>query len=113
MASNKRLVSVKILDQTFTFHTDAPLESVQKIADFLSNNLKEIQNKSKGISPYNAAILAALNISEKYFSAAEKQAEFKSKVLEKSKRILCITFFKAIYHGVPFILQRIFNIVSV
>lgn len=88
MALTKRLVSVKILDQTFTFHTDASLERVQKVADFLSNNLKEIQNKSKGISPYSAAILAALNITEKYFSVTEKQVEFKTKVLEKSKRIL-------------------------
>ena len=84
----KRSVSVKILDQNFNITTDASPERVQKIADFLNKNLAQIVNKSKGVSPYQAAILAALNITEKYFDAVEKQNELKTRVSTKSKKIL-------------------------
>ena len=86
MAAKK--VSVRILDQEFLISTDASPERVKKIADFLNRNLQQVISKSKGASPYNAAILAALNITEKYFDATEKQTELKSRVSEKSKKIL-------------------------
>lgn len=86
----KKSVSVRILDQNFNINTDASDERVQKIADFLNKNLAAVVNKSKGVAPYQAAILAALNITEKYFDAIEKQTELKSRVSAKSKKILGI-----------------------
>ncbi|MBI3542330.1 MAG: cell division protein ZapA [Deltaproteobacteria bacterium] len=86
--ATKKSVSVRILDQTFHMTTDASPERVDKIAEFLSKNLQQAIMKSKSGSPYQAAILAALNITEKYFDAIEKQGELKSRVTEKSKKIL-------------------------
>ena len=84
----KKLITVRVLDQNFTFGSDAPEERVKKITDFLNNSLKDVLSKSKGITPYSAAILTALNITEKYLALQEKQTAFKSKVSEKSKKIL-------------------------
>lgn len=85
---SKKSVSVRILDQNFNISTDAPPEQVKKIADFLTQNLTAVMSKSKSITPYNAAILAALNITEKYFAAVEDQGRFKDSVRERSKKIL-------------------------
>lgn len=85
---SKKSVSVRILDQNFMINTDAPPERVEKVAEFLTQNLEKVLSKNKTASPYHAAILAAMNIAEKYFDAIEKQAELKSQVTEKSKRIL-------------------------
>lgn len=86
--ASKKSVSVKILDQTFNISTDASPERVKKIADFLSKNLSTVMSKTKNASPYTAAIIAAMNITEKYFDALEKQTELKSTVSERSKKIL-------------------------
>lgn len=89
MASKKSVsASVKILGQSFKINTDAPPEQVQKIADFLNKNLADVMSKSKSITPYNAAILAALNITEKYFAAVEDQSRFKDSIRQRSKKVL-------------------------
>ncbi|MBI3557027.1 MAG: cell division protein ZapA [Deltaproteobacteria bacterium] len=84
----KKSVSVRILDQDFHITTDASPERVAKISDFLNKNLQDAVLKSKSGSQLHAAIIAALNITEKYFDAIEKQAELKTRVVEKSRKIL-------------------------
>lgn len=84
----KKTVTVRILDQALTFATDASPERVEKIAALVNQNLSSAIARSKSGSPYQAAILSALNIAEKYFEMVEKQTELKSRVAEKSKKIL-------------------------
>jgi cell division protein ZapA (FtsZ GTPase activity inhibitor) len=86
--ATKKSISVQILDQQFNFTTDATPERAEKIADHLSKNLKQAMSRSKTGSPYHAAILVALNLTERYFDAMEDRTELKSRVLEKSRRIL-------------------------
>lgn len=86
--ASKNSVTVTILDQNFVINTDASPERVKKIAEFLNQTLLQLQLKSKNVSPHNAAILAALNITEKYFDALEQKSELQTRVSEKSKKIL-------------------------
>lgn len=84
----KRSVSVQILDQVFHINTDASAERVEKIAHFLTENLQTILSKSKVPSPYYAAVLAALNITEKYFEALERQELLLKNFKEQSEKVL-------------------------
>lgn len=86
--AGKKSVTVKILDQNFNIHTDASPDQVERIAEFVNKNIQQALMKSKSGSPFNAAVLAVLNITEKYFDAIEKQQDLKSRVAEKSKKIL-------------------------
>ncbi|MEW6057256.1 MAG: cell division protein ZapA [Bdellovibrionota bacterium] len=86
--ASKKSVSIRILDQSFLLNTDASPERVEKIAELVSENLEKALARSKTPSPYNAAILVALNLAEKYLDAVEKQNAFKAQVGEKSKKIL-------------------------
>ena len=84
----KKKVSVEILDQKFNITTDASPERVQQIADFVDERIKQVAVRSKNASPFNSAVLAALNIAEMYFDAVEREAELKTRVVQKSKKIL-------------------------
>lgn len=84
----KKSVSVRIMDQSFNITTDASPERVKKVADFLNKNLQQAMLKSKSGSQFHAAIITALNITEKYFDVLEKQSELKSRVTAKSRKIL-------------------------
>jgi cell division protein ZapA (FtsZ GTPase activity inhibitor) len=86
--ASKNQVSIKVLDQTFTLVTSSSPEKVQKIADHVTTEVQSIISKSRNITPYTAALLAAMNICEKYFDTLEKQVDFKSRVAEKSKKII-------------------------
>jgi cell division protein ZapA (FtsZ GTPase activity inhibitor) len=86
--ASKKSVTVSILDQSLTITTDADPERVEKICDFVTKNLKQVMSKSKTLSPHKAAIVAALNIAEKYFEAVDRKNEFKADVSARSKKIL-------------------------
>lgn len=86
--ASKKTVTVRILDQEFVINTDASPERVKKVATFLNESIKEVSSKSKSSSPYKAAILAALNITEKYFDVLEQQANLKVDVAARSKKVL-------------------------
>ena len=86
--TTNKAVTVRILDQNFMISTDASPERVQKIADFVATNLQQVLAKSKNITPYNAAILTALNIAEKYLDGLDQRNEFREQVAEKSQRAL-------------------------
>lgn len=88
--AGKKSVTVRILDQNFNITTDASSDRVERVAEFLNKSFKQALTKSKNGSQYNAAVIAALNITEKYFDALEEQSALKSKVAEKSKKILAL-----------------------
>ncbi len=81
-------IRIKILDEEFVFKTDSPPEQVDKVVSFFNQCLEHVVLKNKNISRYKAAILAALNITEKYFYSLEKHTELKLQVSEKSQKIL-------------------------
>lgn len=86
--SAKNSVPVKILDQTLNITTDASPERLEKIVDFVSRTMDEIQSKSKKSTPYTASLLTALIVAEKYFDALDRQSQLKKQVSEKSQKIL-------------------------
>ncbi|HRK02500.1 MAG TPA: cell division protein ZapA [Oligoflexia bacterium] len=88
MESEKKYVTVEILDQKFTFASDAPTERVERVAEFVNASLRDALARSKKPTPYHAAILVALNSAEKYFELLEKHDDFKSSVTNRSKKIL-------------------------
>lgn len=88
MASAKNSVTVEILDQKFTFMTDASPDRVEKVAEFVNNALSQALARSKKPTAYHAAILVALNSADRYFELLEKHDEFKSSVSDRSKKIL-------------------------
>jgi cell division protein ZapA (FtsZ GTPase activity inhibitor) len=83
-----KTVQVKILDQSLSIQTDGTAEKAQEVADFVSEQLQKILSKSKNPSPYNAALITALNLAEMYFHAADSRNQLKNQVAEKSRHIL-------------------------
>lgn len=87
--ATKKPVPVKILDQTFMLSTDSSEERVKKVAQYVNETLTEAQAKNKkNPSPYNNAVLTALNIAEKYYDLLDRHAQLKQQISERSKKIM-------------------------
>ncbi|MFH1491028.1 MAG: cell division protein ZapA [Pseudomonadota bacterium] len=68
-------VKVKILDHEYLLKSDENVDQVYKIAEYVSDKLKEIQSHSEGLSSKKTAILVALNIASEYFQMIKDRDE--------------------------------------
>lgn len=86
--SRKTVVKVNVLNQEYKIATDGSSDRAVKVARYLDQSVKEIMKKSPNTQSFNALVLAAMNMAEKYLSTAEKLTRFKYEVSEKSKKIV-------------------------
>ena len=71
---NKTL-KVTILDQEYILKTDEGEENVYRIAEYINERLKEIQDYNEGLSGKKMAILAAFHIGSDYFQLIKERDE--------------------------------------
>lgn len=64
---NQSSVKVDIMGQTYTIKGDASPEYIQELAEYINVKIGEITAQNSACSPVQAAILAALNITDEYF----------------------------------------------
>ena len=60
-------VRVRILDHDYFLKSEEDEERVLKVAEYVNEKLKAIQESTEGLSERKAAILAALHIASDYF----------------------------------------------
>lgn len=78
-------VEVYILGQRYSIRGDAPEEHIRKLADYVNEKIKEIYEKSPGITPLKASILAAITIADELFKLREEQIEIARSIEEKTE----------------------------
>jgi cell division protein ZapA len=86
----KRSVTVEVAGQRLTLRTDADEGYVESLAEFVNEKLGEVKASSRTSSTHVVALLtlAALQIADDLFEARRKEADFRRRVREKSRRIL-------------------------
>ncbi len=57
-------VEINILGQTYKIKGDASEEYIREVAQYVEGKIKEVLEKSPGMAPLKAAILAAMNIAD-------------------------------------------------
>ena len=88
LTKKKNTVTVKILNQEYKVATDSDPTRAVKVAKFLNDNIKEVMSKSATTPEFKALVLAALNITDKYFAIQDRHNQFKMKMNDKSQMIL-------------------------
>jgi cell division protein ZapA len=83
-----RTFEVKILGQRYKVRSDEKEDYVQGLAEFVNEQLNEVQKGTKTVATHNIAILAALNIADTLFKLREEDTQFKKEVKERVRRIL-------------------------
>jgi cell division protein ZapA len=84
----ERLVEVNILGHEYTVKTDADVEYIQEIANYVDKKMSEIVRNTKTVSTLNVAILAALNIADDFFKERDKREDLLAQVESRSNEIV-------------------------
>ena len=62
----KQTLQVSILGQHFNLRSDSPPEQVQRIAEFVEGQIREVTASGRVADTLQAAVLALLNVSARY-----------------------------------------------
>ena len=89
MNTLEKPVKVKILDKEYLIKSeDGDFERVYKIAEYVNEKLKEINDNSEGLSEKKTAILTALNIAGDYFNVLEERDDLLADIRQRSKALI-------------------------
>jgi len=81
-------VKVKIRNAEYLVQGEDDEQQVQRIADYVNDKLKEIEQGSEGLSEKRTAILAALDIAGDYFQILREKEDLLSKVRHRTQSLI-------------------------
>jgi len=81
-------VKVKILDYEYLIKSDADLDQVYRIAEYVNGKIKEINDNDEGLSEKKRVILAALNIAGEYFQLRKNHDVQSANIRQRSKALI-------------------------
>ncbi len=81
-------VKVRILDREYLVTSEENQEEVQRIAEYVNEKLREVQNNTEGLSDKKTAILAALNIASEYFQLLKEQDDLLSRLRQRTELLI-------------------------
>ncbi|MFC1868621.1 cell division protein ZapA [Thermodesulfobacteriota bacterium] len=82
-------VKVIILDNEYLIKSEEEdIEKVYKIAEYVNEKAKEINDKSGGLSEKKTVILAALNIASDYFQVLKERDDMSANINQRSKTLI-------------------------
>lgn len=81
-------VRIRIRNQEYLLQGDDREEQVLRLAQYVNEKLKEVEENTEGLSEKKAAILAALNIANDYFQVIEERDELLSDIRERTQALV-------------------------
>ena len=81
-------VKVRILDREYLVTSEENQEEVQRIAEYVNEKLREVQDHTEGLSDKKTAILAALNIASEYFQLLKEQDDLLSRLRQRTELLI-------------------------
>jgi cell division protein ZapA (FtsZ GTPase activity inhibitor) len=83
-------IKVTILNNEYLIKSEeGDIEKVYKIAEYVNEKVKEINDNSEGLSEKKAVILTALNIAGDYFQALKERDDLINNIRQRSKALVC------------------------
>ena len=78
-------IKVSIMGQEYNIRTDADQNYIKKVAKFVEDRMKEIQNAAPDTtSQLRIAVLAAMNVTDEYFTVKRQKNEVVDKLESKT-----------------------------
>jgi cell division protein ZapA len=82
-------VKVKILDSEYLIKSDEEdIEKVYKIAEYVNEKIKEINDSTEDLTAKKTAILTALNIAGDYFQVLKERDDLLINIRERSEALI-------------------------
>jgi cell division protein ZapA len=79
---------IRIQNQDYFLQGDENEEDVLRLAQYVNDKLKEVEENTGGLSEKKAAILAALNIAGEYFQILRQRDELLSNIRERTQALV-------------------------
>ena len=81
-------VRVRIRNSEYLVRGEENEQQVQRIADFVNDKLKEIEQGTEGLSEKRTAILAALDIAGDYFQILKEKENLLTSVRQRTQSMI-------------------------
>jgi cell division protein ZapA len=81
-------VKVRIRNAEYLVQGEDNEKQVQRIADYVNDKLKEIEQGTEGLSEKRTAILAALDIAGDYFQIIREREDLLSKLRQRTQSLI-------------------------
>lgn len=81
-------IKVRIYDQEYVVKSEESEDHLNRIADFINDKLKEIQDNSEGLSEKKMAILVALNIASEYFQVMKERDDLLVNIRQRTEALV-------------------------
>ena len=81
-------VKVKIHDQEYIIKSEENQEPLDRIADYVNEKLREIEDNTEGLSEKKMAILVALNIASDYFQVLKEREELSKNIRQRTESLI-------------------------
>jgi len=81
-------VKVRIRNAEYLVQGEESEQQVQRIADYVNDKLKEIEQGAEGLSEKRTAILAALDIAGDYFQILKEKENLLSSLRQRTQSLI-------------------------
>jgi cell division protein ZapA len=81
-------VKVRIRNAEYLVQSEDNVQQVQKIADYVNEKLKEIEEGAEGLSEKRTAILAALDIAGDYFQILKEKENLLATLRQRTQSLI-------------------------
>lgn len=78
---------VHIFGQVYTLRTRDDGDRVRRVAAKVDEKMNEVADRGAGADSYRVAVLAALELADELLRAEELSEEYRTRVVERSRRI--------------------------
>ncbi|HOX46536.1 MAG TPA: cell division protein ZapA [Myxococcota bacterium] len=79
---------VRILGQRYKIRSDEGEEYIHGLAQYVNDQIAEVQRSSKTVATHNVTILAALNIADRYLKLRDRDARLRQEVQDRVRRAM-------------------------
>ena len=83
-----KTIKIKILDNEYVIKSEEDIDRAHKIAEYVNEKVKEINNNSEGLSEKRTVILAALDIASEYFELLKERDDLLANISKRSKILI-------------------------
>ncbi len=84
-------VKITILNNEYLIKSDEnDIDSINRVAEYVNNRLKETDSSISGLSEKKAAILTALNIASDYFQALKERDIILDNIRHRSETLISL-----------------------
>jgi cell division protein ZapA len=81
-------VKVRIRNAEYLVQSEDNEQQVQKVADYVNEKLKEIEEGAEGLSEKRTAILAALDIAGDYFQIVKEKENLLASLRQRTQSLI-------------------------